>query len=191
MAVKAEAGATKAPAPKLSDDAKVKTKKATPKARAPRKVRRGGYPSDSDPTSEDDDSDSSSDVSDSSFCEPLSDMMVPMATPRGTTTMTIRPFVTASSLEDFDEKASLRTHSLTLAFQGGWSDKMKVYELRLKLFSSARNWFSQLSPYVLCDWTRFSKEFKGKYCKSKMSDSEKYYTMKQRKAETPWISYIA
>ncbi|OWY91563.1 hypothetical protein PHMEG_00039802 [Phytophthora megakarya] len=83
--------------------------------------------------------------------------------------MTIRPFVTASSLDDFDEKASLSERTRwwerfqTLAFQGGWSDKMKVYELRLK----------------------FSKEFKVKYCKSKMSDSEKYYTMKQRKAETP------
>ncbi|OWY92481.1 hypothetical protein PHMEG_00038508 [Phytophthora megakarya] len=43
-AVKAEAGAraTKAPVPKSSDDAKVKAKKATPKARASRKVRRGG-----------------------------------------------------------------------------------------------------------------------------------------------------
>ncbi|OWY95581.1 hypothetical protein PHMEG_00034378 [Phytophthora megakarya] len=62
---------------------------------------------------------------------------------------------------------------------------MKVYELRLKLSSTARNWRSQLSPHVRRDWTRFSKEFKVKYCKSKMSDSEKYYTMKQRKAETP------
>ncbi|OWY97726.1 hypothetical protein PHMEG_00031676 [Phytophthora megakarya] len=112
-AVKTEAGArtTKAPAPKSSDDAKAKTKKASPKARASRKVRRGGYPSDSDPNSEDDDSDSSSDDSDSSFCEPLSDMVVPKATQGGTTPMTIRPFVTASSLDDFDEKASLSEHT--------------------------------------------------------------------------------
>ncbi|OWZ02030.1 hypothetical protein PHMEG_00026483 [Phytophthora megakarya] len=107
-------------------------------------VRRGGYPSDSDPSSEDDDSDSSADDSDSSFCEPLSDMVVPKASQSGTTTMTIGPFETASSLDDFDEKASL---------------------------SERTRWFS--------------KEFKVKYCKSKMSDSEKYYTMKQRKAETP------
>ncbi|OWY95580.1 hypothetical protein PHMEG_00034377 [Phytophthora megakarya] len=81
-AVKTEVGAkaTKAPAPKSSDDVKAKTKKATPKARTSRKVRRGGYPSDSDPSSEDDDSGSSSDDSDSSFCEPLSDMVVPKAT---------------------------------------------------------------------------------------------------------------
>ncbi|OWY94764.1 hypothetical protein PHMEG_00035416, partial [Phytophthora megakarya] len=266
-AVKAEAGAraTKAPVPKSSDDAKVKAKKATPKARTSRKARRGGYPSDSDPSSEDDDSDSSSDDSDSSFCEPLSDIVVPKTTQGGTTTMTIRPFVTASSLDDFDEKASLSERTRwwerfqTFAFQGGWSDKMKVYELHLKLSSSARNWRSQLSPHVRRDWTRFSKEFKVKYsdradirykkserrreqhvkrfthrladsqlksilksqrfksmddleyvlkqqeddwyddrqsgssikafkvkyCKSKMSDSEKYYTMNQRKAETP------
>ncbi|OWY98610.1 hypothetical protein PHMEG_00030582, partial [Phytophthora megakarya] len=59
------------------------------------------------PNSEDDDSDSSSDDSDSSFCEPLSDMVVPKATQGGITTMTIRPFVTTSSLDDLDEKASL------------------------------------------------------------------------------------
>ncbi|OWY94210.1 hypothetical protein PHMEG_00036128 [Phytophthora megakarya] len=93
-------------------------------------------------------------------------MVVPKATQGGTTTMTIRPFVTASSLDDFDEKASLSERTRwwerfqTLAFQGGWSDKMKVYELRLKLSSSARNWRSQLSLH-------------------------KYYTMKQRKAEPP------
>ncbi|OWZ14387.1 hypothetical protein PHMEG_00012147 [Phytophthora megakarya] len=221
-AVKPEVGTKVAkPVPKSSDGAKVKAKKATPKTRASRKDRRGGYPSDSDPSSEDDDSNSSSDGSASSFCEPLSDMAVPKATQGGTTTMTIRPFVTASSLDDFDEKSSLseRTH---VGVQGGWSDKMKVYELRLKLFSSARNWRSQLSPHMRRDWTRFSKEFKTKYCKSKMSvvecsrnvrqhdpsirphqvcvraslhenvspllhmsDSEKYYTMKQRNVETP------
>ncbi|OWZ11449.1 hypothetical protein PHMEG_00015524 [Phytophthora megakarya] len=81
--------------------------KATLKARASRKARRGGYPSDSDQSSRDDDRDSSSDDSDSSFCEPLSDMVVPKITLAGTTTMNIRPFVTASSLNDFDEKASV------------------------------------------------------------------------------------
>ncbi|OWY96048.1 hypothetical protein PHMEG_00033785 [Phytophthora megakarya] len=77
--VKADAGAkaTKAPVPKSSDDAKLKAKKATLKARASKKVRRGGYPSDSDLSSEDDDSDSSSDDADSSFCEPLSEMVDP------------------------------------------------------------------------------------------------------------------
>ncbi|OWZ13630.1 hypothetical protein PHMEG_00013014 [Phytophthora megakarya] len=55
-AVKAEAGAraTKAPAPKSSDTTNVKDKNATFKARASKKVRRGGYPYDSDSTSEDD-----------------------------------------------------------------------------------------------------------------------------------------
>ncbi|OWY94677.1 hypothetical protein PHMEG_00035523, partial [Phytophthora megakarya] len=179
------------------DDAKVKAKKATPKTRTSKKVPRGGYLSDSDPSSEDDDSDFSSDDSDNSLCEPLSDMVVPKATQGGTTTMTIRSFVTASLLDDFDEKAALSERTRwwerfqTLTFQGGWSDKMEVYELRLKLSSSARNWRSQMAPYVRRDWTRFSKEFKVKYCKSKMSNSEKYYTMKQHKAETPWISYIA
>ncbi|OWZ17860.1 hypothetical protein PHMEG_0008146 [Phytophthora megakarya] len=193
-AVKAEAGSmgTKVPAPKSSDDAKAKAKKATPKPRASGKARRGGYSSDSDPSSEDNDSGSSSDDSDTTQRNGG-----PKANQGGTTTMTIRPFVTASSLDDFDEKASLSERTRwwerfqTLAFQGGWSDKMKVYELRLKLSPSAMNWRSQLSPPVRRDWTRFFKGFKVKYCKSKMSDSEKYYTMKPRKVETPWISYIA
>ncbi|OWZ06850.1 hypothetical protein PHMEG_00020845 [Phytophthora megakarya] len=122
-----------------------KSQEGGTQGRASRKARRGGYPSDSDPSSGDDDSDTSSDVSDSSFSEPLSNMVVPKTTQGGTTTTTIRPFVTVSSLDDFDEKASLseRTH-----------------------------------------W--FSKEFKTKYCKSKKSDSEKYYTMKQRKQEDDW-----
>ncbi|OWZ22183.1 hypothetical protein PHMEG_0003150 [Phytophthora megakarya] len=165
-----------------SDDAK----KATPKPRASRKARRGGYPSDSDPRPGNDDSVSSSDDSDRSFCALLSDMVIPKATQGGTTTMTILPFVTASSLDDFDEKASLSERTRwgerfeTLAFQGGWSDNKKVYDLRLNRSSSARNWRSQLSSHVLY-------EFKTKYCKSKMSDSGKYHTMNQRKVETPWI----
>ncbi|OWY97711.1 hypothetical protein PHMEG_00031698 [Phytophthora megakarya] len=152
-ALKIEAGtkATKAPAPKPSDDARMKAKKATSKARASKKVRRGGYPSDSDPSSEDDDSDSSSDDSDTT-----QRYGGPQGHP-GRHTMTIRPFVTASSLDDFDEKASLSERTRwwerfqTLAFQGGCSNKMKVYELRLKLSSSARNWRSQLSPHVRHD----------------------------------------
>ncbi|OWY93322.1 LOW QUALITY PROTEIN: hypothetical protein PHMEG_00037334 [Phytophthora megakarya] len=119
-AVNVEAGnkATKAAAPDSSDDAKVK---ATPNARASKK--------------------------------PLSDMVVPKTTQGGTTMMTIRPFVTASPLEDFDEKDFLSERTCwwerfqTLDFQGGWGDKMKVYELHLKLSFSARNWHSQL-------WTR-------------------------------------
>ncbi|OWZ14631.1 hypothetical protein PHMEG_00011860 [Phytophthora megakarya] len=110
------AKATKATAPKSSDDAKVKAKKATPKASASKKARRGGYPSDSDPSSEDDDSDSSSDDSDSSFCEPLSEMVVPKATQGGTTTMTIRPFMTASFLDDFDEKLLSRNALVAILF---------------------------------------------------------------------------
>ncbi|OWZ01197.1 hypothetical protein PHMEG_00027470 [Phytophthora megakarya] len=105
-AMKTEMGTKvmKIPAPNASDDAKMKAKKATSKARTSRKARRGGYPSDLDPSSENEDSDASSDDSNSSFCELLSDMVVLKTIQGGTTTMTIRPFVTASSLDDFDEK---------------------------------------------------------------------------------------
>ncbi|OWZ20437.1 hypothetical protein PHMEG_0005150 [Phytophthora megakarya] len=144
---------TKATVTKSSDDAKVRAKNASPNVGASRMARRGGYPSDSDPSSGKDDSDSSSDDPNNSFCEPLSNMVAPKPTQGGTTMMIIRPFVTASSLDDFDEKTPFsestrwRECFQTLAFQGGWSDKMKVYGLPLKMSSSERNWRSQLSPH--------------------------------------------
>ncbi|POM61731.1 hypothetical protein PHPALM_29215 [Phytophthora palmivora] len=61
---------------------------------------------------------------------------------------------------------------------------MKVYELKTKMSPAVRNWYGQLSKHVRSEWSRLSKEFKREYCKSRVSESEKYYTMKQFKDET-------
>ncbi|POM66127.1 Reverse transcriptase [Phytophthora palmivora] len=61
---------------------------------------------------------------------------------------------------------------------------MKVYELKTKMSPAVRNWYGQLSKHVRTEWSRLSKEFKREYCKSRVSESEKYYTMKQFKDET-------
>ncbi|ETO63739.1 hypothetical protein F444_18624 [Phytophthora nicotianae P1976] len=66
-------------------------------------------------------------------------------TPAGTTVMQFRPYVSPSTLDDFDEKASLTARRrwwerfLNLTIQGGWSDEMKVYELKLKMPPAVRN----------------------------------------------------
>ncbi|KAE8876135.1 hypothetical protein PF005_g24435 [Phytophthora fragariae] len=64
----------------------------------------------------------------------------------GTTVFTYKPYVNASALKYFNEKASLSTRIRRLekfqsmAVQGGWSDKMRIYEMKLKLPSSAQDW---------------------------------------------------
>jgi len=47
-----------------------------------------------------------------------------------------------------------------------------------------RNWRGQLSKHVQQDWTRLSSEFVKKYLKSRTSESDRYYTMKQMPNES-------
>ncbi|GMF39316.1 unnamed protein product [Phytophthora fragariaefolia] len=139
-------------------------------------------------------SDQDSDHSDSSSFEDVVPN-VPTVIGPGGTMFTFRPYVNASALEDFDEKASLavRTRWLerfqSIAGQGGWTDKVKIYEMKLKLSAAVRNWRANLRPKVRRDWKKFQKEFREMYCKAKTSDSERYYTMMQRKSESPLEFY--
>jgi hypothetical protein len=71
-----------------------------------------------------------------------------------------------------------------MAAQAGWSDELKGYELKLKMSPAVRNWRGQLKKAVRADWTRLSRAIKREYCKSKLSDAEKYYTIRQYKDET-------
>ncbi|ETP40828.1 hypothetical protein F442_11897 [Phytophthora nicotianae P10297] len=111
-------------------------------------------------------------------------------TPAGTTVMQFRPYVSSSTLDDFDEKASLTARRrwwerfLNLTIQGGWSDEMKVYELKLKIQPVVRNWRGQLAPKDRRDLKRLSRLFLCEYVKSRMSEPERYYTMSQYKDET-------
>ncbi|KAE8981685.1 hypothetical protein PR001_g23930, partial [Phytophthora rubi] len=109
--------------------------------------KRGNDPHDSDPDSDSDKKDDeSSDDSDSSFFEEsIPNAMTSKTSQAGTTVFTYKPYVNASALEDFNEKASLSTRIRwlekfqSMAVQGGWSDKMRIYEMKLKLPSSARD----------------------------------------------------
>ncbi|KAE9309315.1 hypothetical protein PR003_g20539 [Phytophthora rubi] len=149
--------------------------------------RRGGDPSDDSSSSGSSDSGSSDDDSDSSSGG--SPPQATTTTTLGGTTLTFRPYVSSSTLEDFDEDAQLPARRrwwerfLNLTVQGGWSDRTKVYELKLKMPPAVRNWRGQLSKRSRRDWTRLSKLFKREYCKSKLSEAERYYTMTQRKGE--------
>ncbi|KAE8875636.1 hypothetical protein PF005_g29091 [Phytophthora fragariae] len=155
--------------------------------------KRGNDPHDSDPDSDSDKmDDESSDDSDSSFFEEsIPDVMTSKTSQAGTTVFTYKPYVNASALEDFNEKASLSTRIRwlekfqSMAVQGGWSDKMRIYEMKLKLPSSARDWRYNLDEDGRHSWKRFLKAFKEKYCKAKTSDSERYYSMTQKKTEAP------
>ncbi|GMF29899.1 unnamed protein product [Phytophthora fragariaefolia] len=151
----------------------------------------------SDNSDSDSSSGSSDQASDRSYSSSFEDVVpnVPTVTGPGGTMFTFRPYVNASALEDFDEKASLavRTRWLkrfqSIAVQGGWTDKVKLYEMKLKLSAAVRNWRANLRPKVRRDWKKFLKAFREMYCKAKTSDSERYYTMMQRKSESPLEFY--
>ncbi|GMF19437.1 unnamed protein product [Phytophthora fragariaefolia] len=105
--------------------------------------------SDSDSRSESSDQDSYH--SDSSSFKDVVPNAPTVAGPGGTM-FTFRPYVNASALEDFDEKASLavRTRWLErfqrIAVQDGWTDKVNIYEMKMKLSSAVRNWLANLRP---------------------------------------------
>ncbi|GMF21522.1 unnamed protein product [Phytophthora fragariaefolia] len=137
-------------------------------------------PGSSDDDSSDDDSDSSSGGA------PL---QVTTTTTLGGTTLAFRSYVSSSTLEDFDEDAPLHARRrwwdpfMNLTAQGRWSDRTNVYELKLKMPPAVRNWIGQLSRHDRQDWSRLSRHFKREFCKSKLSEAERYYTMTQRKGE--------
>ncbi|EGZ21098.1 hypothetical protein PHYSODRAFT_255368 [Phytophthora sojae] len=157
-----------------------------------RRSRESGDPSGSDPDSSSndgyDEGYSSSDSDDSLANVPTHSTSV--TTQDGKTVMNFRPYVSSSSLEDFDDKAPYQERTrwwerfLTLTVQGGWTDSMKVYELRLKSPSSARNWRQQLPRHTRDTWSLLSRAFKNKYCRSKVSDSERNFTMAQKRTES-------
>ncbi|OWY93078.1 hypothetical protein PHMEG_00037655 [Phytophthora megakarya] len=71
-----------------------------------------------------------------------------------------------------DGMPSYTTMFLNKTIQAGWTEQMDIYEFKTKMSPAARNWMGQLG-----------KRFKREYCKSRVSDSEKYYTIKQYKDE--------
>jgi hypothetical protein len=157
-------------APKAED--KKSTKKETPKKHSSR----DDGPSDSDPESSD--NDSSDRDSDSSLDVPNSSAAT-TTVPNAAGVVTFRPYVNSSTLEDFNEYASLIARRrwyerfLNMAVQGGWTNESKVYELKIKMSPAVRNWRGQLRKSVRSDWKRLEKAFKREYCKSKVDDLER------------------
>ncbi|GMF36881.1 unnamed protein product [Phytophthora fragariaefolia] len=149
-------------------------------------------PDSSDPSSDSDEGDSdSSSWSDSSGKETSSSTKTSSKAKVGSTLLTIRPYVNPNSLETFDEKASLGDRRswwerfLNMTEQGGWTDKVKLSRLRMKISSAVRNWRGQLPKHVQADWKKPSREFRHKYLKTRTSESERYFTTKQKSGETP------
>ncbi|KAE8974376.1 hypothetical protein PR001_g26011 [Phytophthora rubi] len=148
-------------------------------------------PSSSYSSSSSSSSDSSSSDSEDSLDEDLSTGVdASDATKVGGTLLTLRPYVSSSTLEKFDEKASMGDRRswwerfVNMSVQGGWTDKMKISELKMKMSSAVRNWRGQLSKHVQNNWRRLSGEFKRKYLKARTSESERYYTMRQKSNES-------
>ncbi|POM70779.1 Hypothetical protein PHPALM_12734, partial [Phytophthora palmivora] len=148
-------------------------------------------PSDSDPSSDSSDDDSSSKSSDDSSDEnPGVNLTAASATQAGTTLLTFRPYINSNTLGEFDTKASLRERMhwwerfANMAAQGGWSTKMRIQELKLKLPGAARDWFNQLPKHTQRDWRELASAFRKKYCKARSSYSERYFTMEMKNSES-------
>ncbi|OWZ06770.1 hypothetical protein PHMEG_00020934 [Phytophthora megakarya] len=158
--------------------------KMEPRKKPPRQDEDLSGPSSSGECSEEDDSSSDSDSSSDGM--PSYTTMVTNA--NGGNMHTLRTFTNA--LDDFDEKQSLTARRrwwekfLNMTIQAGWTEQMKIYELKTKMSPAARNRMGQLGKRVSTNWGRLAREFMREYCKSRVSDPEKYYTMKQYKDET-------
>jgi hypothetical protein len=125
-----------------------------------------GDPSSSEPDSDGDPSDHDSDGSNSSYFEHIIPKVKATTRPDGVTPFVFRSYVNASHLEDFDEKAALaiRVRQLerfqSFAVQGGWTDEVKIYEMKLKLSGPVRNWRANLDPKIRRKWKSLLKEFR-------------------------------
>ncbi|GMF17875.1 unnamed protein product [Phytophthora lilii] len=184
-----------------ANKANTESNRSVPKKKFSKKAsRRRDDPPDSDPSSDSSSDDSSSEDSDSSSFKDVTPNVTTTTTSQGgTTVFTFNLYVNASSLEDINEKASLvvrvrwleRFQSLAVhgcwtdKVNGCWTDKVKLYQFKLKLSSSVRNWRSSLQTSVRRNWKKFIKAFLENYCKARTSDSERCYTVVQKKSETP------
>ncbi|OWY96776.1 hypothetical protein PHMEG_00032874, partial [Phytophthora megakarya] len=103
---------------------------------------------------------------------------------KGGDMLTLRTFT--NTLDDYDEKQSLTARRrwwekfVNMTIQAGWTEQIKIYEFKTKMSPAARNWMDQLGKCLRTNWGRLAREFKH----HRVSDSEKYYTMKQYKDET-------
>ncbi|EGZ07179.1 hypothetical protein PHYSODRAFT_262684 [Phytophthora sojae] len=177
---------------KASQDSKTDSKRSAPKKHQQKKKRQDvNPPSDSDPSSDSSDDGSSSESSDdSSDGNPGVNLTTASTAQAGTTLLTFRPYINSNTLGGFDTKASLRERVrwwgrfANVAAQGGWSTKMRIQELKLKLSGAARDWFNQLPKHTQRDWKELASAFRKNYCKARSSYSERYFTMEMKNSES-------
>ncbi|EGZ18082.1 hypothetical protein PHYSODRAFT_499146, partial [Phytophthora sojae] len=165
---------------KASQDSKTDSKRSAPKKHQQQQKKKRqdvNPPSDSDPSSDSSDDDSSSESSDdSSDGNPGVNLTTASTAQAGTTLLTFRPYINSNTLGEFDTKASLRErvhwweHFANMAAQRGWSTKMRIQELKLKVSGAARDWFNQLSKHTQRDWKELASAFRKKYCKARGGD---------------------
>jgi hypothetical protein len=151
----------------------------------------GDPPADPDPDPDSDGGDDDSDGSYDSLDEDLKAAAAGKPTvAAGNTILTVHPHVNSQLLAKFDEKAERSDRRdwweqfMNLANQGGWTDQVRLRELKMKKSLPVHNWRGQLSKHVQQDWTRLSSEFVKKYLRSLTSESDRYYTMKQKPNES-------
>ncbi|OWY97450.1 hypothetical protein PHMEG_00032013 [Phytophthora megakarya] len=88
----------------------------------------------------------------------------------------------------FDEKASISDRKnwwekfTNMSVQGGWTSQVKIRELKMP--SAVRNWRGQLPKHVQSSWKSLSAEFRREYLKSRTSEPERYFTMRQKSSES-------
>ncbi|EGZ17740.1 hypothetical protein PHYSODRAFT_331670 [Phytophthora sojae] len=173
---------------KASQDSKTDSKRSAPKKHQQKKMKRQDVnpPSDSDPSSDSSDDDSSSRSDDSLDGNPGVNLTTASTAQAGTTLLTFRPYINSNTLGEFDTKASLRERVhwwerfANMAAQGGWSTKMRIQELKLKLSGAARDGFNQLPKDTQRDWKELASAFRKKYS----SYSERYFTMEMKNSES-------
>ncbi|OWZ13814.1 hypothetical protein PHMEG_00012800 [Phytophthora megakarya] len=133
-----------------------------------KKSRQNDNPPEDDPDSDDSrlDENASSDSDSSAFGDITPSAPVTSTMQQGTTLISFNLFVNTNSLIDFYEKVSLSDRIRGLkkipehGVSGGWSDKTKVYQLKLKLASTVRDWRSSLRTDTRRDRKKFLKAFR-------------------------------
>ncbi|OWY95765.1 hypothetical protein PHMEG_00034149 [Phytophthora megakarya] len=161
------------------------TKKKTSKSKRTKssqiKPRRGEDPSDSsESSSSEESSDDSSDSPEDSLDEDTqSREILPSTAGAGTTRLTLRLYVNSATLDMFDEKASISdrknwwekfTNKFTnMPVQGGWTNQVKIRELKKKMPSALEN---------------LTAEFRREYLKSRTSEPERYFTVRQKSSDS-------
>ncbi|KAE9349537.1 hypothetical protein PF008_g6854 [Phytophthora fragariae] len=115
----------------------------------------------------------------------------------GTTVFTYKPYMNASALEDSNKKASLSTRIRwlekfqSMAVQGGWSDKMRIYEMKLEVAVICSRQALQFGRRRTSQLEAIPEGVQGEDYKAKTSDSERYYSTTQKKMEAPLEFFIA